>query len=152
MRSLCAIFILSAVAASAGAAPAFQVEIAINEPSVKTDFYKKMGEFFVDTHVTNISDSTQSITVWTQPGWSWVSDTPSITPGTEALKNVPSFVTLKPGQDYKSGAEMFADLHAKRPVTFRLGFVPNTKLPASGIPGREKDKDIIWSNPVTLTQ
>ena len=67
----------------------FKIEVSVNQDSLKTEMYSKWGEFFVDTKIKNISDAEQEIEVWTQKGWSWVSDNPDVVPGTEALQNVP---------------------------------------------------------------
>ena len=144
------LFTLFLVIGPVYANPLFKVEIAINESSVKSDFHRKTGQFMVNTTVTNISQNPQIITEWTQAGWSWVSDNSAVTPGIEALKNAPYRITLKPGEAHKSGAEMWADMKAKRPITFRLKYVPNVNSPASTSVGWKKDA--VWSNRVTLSE
>jgi hypothetical protein len=130
----------------------FKVEIFVDKASLKGDFYKSHGGYFVDTKVTNIGDSDQKITIWTQYGWSWLSDNPVLNPGIEALKNFPTTRVLKPGQDYSAKVEIWSDPGKKSgAVTFRLGFVPNTELPASS--RKELDPKWggpFWSNQVTL--
>src|SRR6266566_4840575 len=107
-----------------GASPSFAVEISIDQASLKTAFYRETGTFYVDTKIKNISATNREIIVWTQYGWSWMSDSPGISPGIEALANYPSSITLKPGQEYHRAIEAHADPHRIGPVTFRLGFAP----------------------------
>ena len=130
----------------------FKVEISINDNSLKTDFYKKVGLFYIDTKITNISATDQAIIVWTQQGWSWISDNLEVTPGIEAAQNVLTRVTLKPNEKYKGRVEMFSNSQKTRPVAFRLGFFPQATRPISGQPGMEKSEGIIWSNTVRLAQ
>lgn len=49
---------------SKGPESPFKVTISINEDSLNTDFYKKVGRFYVYTKVKNISNKDQEITVW----------------------------------------------------------------------------------------
>jgi hypothetical protein len=64
----------------------------------------------------------------------------------EALQNIPVIGTLKPGETYKTRIEMASDPKGKRPITFRLGFIPNVKRPVQDA----HDPTLIWSNLVTL--
>ncbi len=128
----------------------FKVEIAIHADSLNADFYKTQGVFFVNTTVRNISGSDQTITVWTQYGWSWLSSSPAIRPGIEASNNVPSQKTLHPGEAYTSMVEMTSDPSGKRPVIFRLGFYPNPTRPVSGMKNVDLSNAVSWSNEVTL--
>ncbi len=113
---------------------------------------RNASEFYLETKITNIGATEQEIVVWTQQGWSWMSDTAAVTPGIEALKNVPTRVTLKPNERYNGRVEMFSNSQKTRPVTFRSGFFPQAARPIFGQPGMEKSEGIIWSNPVKLTQ
>lgn len=126
----------------------YQIKIAIDRESLATEFYKSAGRFYVDATIRNISSTNQTITVWTNFGWSWVSDQPDIGPGTEALQNFPRQIVLKPRQAYRAPIEMISERHSKIPVTFRLGFVPDASRPASM--NRQDYKDVAWSNFVTL--
>ena len=131
----------------------FKVDIAINEDSLTTDFYKKVGRFYIETKITNISTTDQEMIVWTQQGWSWTSDNAEVTPGKSALNNFPTHITLKPNEEYTGRVEMFSDPKKTRPVTFRLGFFPKAgPRPISAWTDREKSEGFIWSNPVRLTQ
>jgi hypothetical protein len=133
---------------------AFKVEISVNQDSLKTETYKKWGEFFVDTKIKNISDAEQEIVVWTQQGWSWVSNNPNVAPGTEAAKNIPAKIDLKPGEEYAGAVELFCDPNKDRPLTFRLGFTPKAELPVSEQSGfgSAQAKVILWSNAVALAE
>lgn len=127
------------------AAPAaISAHISIKTDSLKTKLFTEAGT------LRNISNKKISIIVWTQYGWSWVSDNPAVSPGIEALNNFPRTVTLGPGQEYRADVEMHADMRIHKPVRFHLGFVPNADRPVSLIPGIKKHKDVIWSNPVIL--
>lgn len=126
----------------------FKISISIDRRSLTTDFYRSTGRFYVDTKIRNISSMDQTITVWTNFGWSWVSDQPDISPGIEALKNYPRLVTLKPRQEYQSRIEMISARHSRKPITFRLGLVPDALKPVSA--NRQDYKDVTWSNPVVF--
>lgn len=132
----------------------FKIEVSVNQDSLKTEMYSKWGEFFVDTKIKNISDAEQEIEVWTQKGWSWVSDNPDVVPGTEALQNVPAKIALKPGQEYAGAVEMFCDPNKERPLTFRMGFTPQADRPVSGQAGfGSAEANVIWwSNAAALTE
>jgi hypothetical protein len=120
----------------------------INQVSLNTSFYKQHGRFYADVSVRNVSGLPQKITVWTNPSWSWVTDSKKVTTSQEAAQNVPSIVMLKPGEIYKSSIEMTTNPNGKRPITFRLGFIPNAKRPAQNT----QDPKLIWSNLVMLAQ
>jgi hypothetical protein len=126
----------------------FKVEIALDKASLEGEFYKSQGGFYLDTKVTNISYQEQEIVAWTQYGWSWISSSPQISPGIEALNNVKAQVILKPGQTYDRKVEMFSSSH--RLQTFRLGFAAKVEVPVSGQSNGSKGERIFWSNPVTL--
>ncbi len=132
----------------------FKIEISVNQDSLKSDLYKKWGEFLVATKIRNISDADQEIVVWTQQGWSWISDNPNIVPGTEAAQNADTKIELKPGQEYAGAVELFCDPNKDRPLTFRLGFTPKAELPVSDQPGfgSAQAKLILWSNAVALAE
>ncbi len=126
------------------------ISIGFIAQSLSSPDYTSRGVFFVNTSVKNESDSDQKITVWTQAGWSWLSDNPHVMPGIEALKNAPATITIKPHTSYDSAAEIFIDKSTKLPITFRLGFYPNASVPVSGMIVKPPANQIIWSNPVTL--
>jgi hypothetical protein len=132
----------------------FKVEISVNEDSLKTDMYKKWGEFLVATKIKNISAVEQEIVVWTHQGWSWVSDNPDVVPGTEAAQNVPAKIALKPGEEYAGAVELVCDPNKNKPLTFRLGFTPKAETPVSDEAGfaSAQNKVILWSNAVALTE
>jgi len=140
--------------AAKGGEGVFKIEISVKEDSLKTDRYKKWGEFMVEMKIKNISDAEQEIVVWTQQGWSWVSDNPDVLPGTEADKNIPAKIDLKPGEEFEGALELFCDPNKSRPLTFRLGFAPKSESPGtdqSGF-GAEQAKVILWSNAVALRE
>jgi hypothetical protein len=128
----------------------FKVGIAIDADSLNAAAYKTRGVFFVKTTIKNISSSDRIITVWTQHGWSWLSSSPDVTPGIEALQNISSRGTLHPGEAYESSVEMWIDPRGKRRVTFRLGFYPDATRPVSKMKGADLSKAVSWSNEVTL--
>jgi hypothetical protein len=130
----------------------FKVEISISKDSLKADFYKKIGAFFVDTKIKNLSNRNQDIIIWTQQGWSWISDNPDVFPGTEALQNIPVHITLKPDEEYIGRVETFTNHRKAKSITFRLGFFPKAERPVSGQPDMQKSNEIIWSNSVELSQ
>lgn len=132
--------------------PACAVEISIDQNSLKSTFYNKTGRFYIDANVKNISNTNQEIIVWTQYGWSWISDRSDISPGIEAKKNSPKSIILKPGQEYISGIEMHSDPRRTGSLTFRLGFYPRAAFPVSTNMDKVKREDIIWSNPVVLAR
>ncbi len=129
---------------------AFRVQISIDADSLNAAPYKKRGVFFVKTTITDTSSSDRKITVWTQHGWSWLSSSPDVSPGIEALQNISSRGTLHPGEAYESSVEMWIDPRGKRPVTFRLGFYPDATRPVSKMKGADLSKAVSWSNEVTL--
>jgi hypothetical protein len=120
----------------------------INQASLNTSFYRQNGRFYADVSVKNVSVLPQKITVWTNPSWSWVTDSKKVATSQEAGQNIFSIVTLKPGEIYKSRIELATDPNGKGPITFRLGFIPNAKRPVQNA----QDTKLIWSNPVVLAQ
>ncbi len=128
----------------------FEVEARIKESSLDGDTYKQAGRFYVNTAVRNTSSKAQRIVVWVQQGWSWVTDSPDVTPGTEAMDNYPSNITLKPGQEYDGIVEMIAGKGKKPPFTFRMGFFAKAGDPVSNHPEIAGSRAIIWSAPLTL--
>lgn len=128
----------------------FRVQVSIDADSLNAAPYKIRGVFFVKYTITNISVDDQNITVWTQHGWSWLSSSPEVSPGIEALQNISSRGTLHPREIYQSSVEMWTDPRGKRPVTFRLGFYPDATRPVSTMKGTDLGKAVSWSNEVTL--
>jgi hypothetical protein len=128
----------------------FTVRIAIDADSLNAASYKTHGVFFVKYTIRNISSIDRKITVWTQHGWSWLSSSPDVGPGIEALQNISSRGTLHPGAAYESSVEICVDPRGKRPVTFRLGFYPDATRPVSKMKSADLGKAVSWSNNVTL--
>ncbi len=125
----------------------FDVEIKLMP--VSTAYAGRNRYFFVDTFVTNITDKDQDVTVWTQTGWSWLSNNPNFSPGIEALKNSPKKITLKPGQNLHRQVEIWTGEHLKNASNnkFKLGFVASATRPVSGIadPKDLDPNDVYWS-------
>lgn len=151
--------ILAILVLRLGVAPAlavektdFKVQISIVRSSLRgTTAFRKYGGFFVDTTVVNTGTHDEHITVWTQYGWSWLSNNPDIHPGIEAAKNYSRKIVLMPGQTYSRWVEVWTSRKSDKPVTFRLGFVPNATLPVSGNTKRiDGWGGVYWSNSVTL--
>lgn len=128
--------------------PAFRIEISVVAGSVQCTRAAGCG-FMAHTVVQNNSANAVAITVWTQSGWSWVSDSAGIVPDISAAKNIPTTIHLKPGERYPSTVRLWCSMQAT-PPTFRLGFVPDAERPASGIPGIETSKDVAWSHPIDI--
>jgi hypothetical protein len=150
-RILLVLFLMFFASASSWCeAMPFQVAIAIDADSLNAASYKTRGVFFVKTTIKNISSSDQTITVWTQHGWSWLSSSPDVSPGIDALQNISSRRTLHPGEAYESSVEMWIDPRGKRPVTFRMGFYADATRPVSGMTDEGISKTVSWSNEVTL--
>lgn len=107
---------------------AFSVHISIIKKSLNEEYYRKTSTFWIEAVIKNISHQREIITIWTQSGWSWISDNGNIIPATEALQNVSTKITLKPGELYNTKVDLHSIPHKKKPIIFRLGFVPNTKV------------------------
>lgn len=142
--------LLTSAWTTAHATDGLSVHIAVRQASCKSEAYQHTGGIWVQTKVSNNGTRSRAITEWSQAGWSWVSDNPAVTPDISAAQNFPITVRLTPGWAYRSRVLVHCDQRSRRPLRFRLGFVPRARRPASGIPGIRKTRDIIWSNPVTL--
>ncbi len=136
--------------AAYSAKPKFAVKIRL-EP-ISTEVRLPGNCLFIDTFVTNTSTQNEEIIVWTQSGWSWLSSNPSFMPGTEALKNSPAKITLKPGQQINRKVEIWVDANISN-NRFKLGFVPVTTRPVSEIRNTKElnPHDIYWSNSLTYS-
>jgi hypothetical protein len=124
----------------------FVASAEVNQNSLSADVYKREGRFYADVTVKNVSPSSQIITVWTNAGWSWVTDSKGVVTSQEAAQNFAFPVRLKPGEVYNGRLEMAADPTDTRPITFRLGFISNANRPTMD----DQDPALIWSNPVSL--
>ena len=132
---------------SSDVASPFKVEIAIKADSLRNDLYHQHGMFQRDAK-SHTGDADQTVVVWTQSGWSWLSDNPAIFPEIAAPQNVTFRVNLKPCRGAQEACGDGLDLHKSTPVTFRLGFYPKAELPISGQPnlaGTHHD-EITWNN------
>jgi hypothetical protein len=127
----------------------FTVHASIVRESLNSSDYQKRGMFWAETTVTNVSGTDQKLVVWTQYGWSWLSNNEAVQPGIEALKNVAAVSVLRPGQKYVARVELFAKLRSRRPLTFRLGFYPTPERPISGIQNAAKQV-YSWSGDIVL--
>lgn len=127
------------------------VQVAIDKASSQRMSYANQGLFFVKARVSNTGADDANIVTWTQSGWSWVSDNPAVVPNIAALQNASTATTLKPGDVYTYEVDLLCSSQTEGPITFRLGFVPDAKLPVSTtVPGIAKSNRVIWSNAVTL--
>jgi hypothetical protein len=126
----------------------FATTAKIDQASLKSNFFKQASRFYVEVTVRNTSTVPKTITVWLNPGWSWVTDSKDVGTSQEALMNSPRNTTLQPGEIYKSSIEMWATPKTRRPITFRLGFLPKTQRPVQDA----QDPALFWSNPITLTE
>jgi hypothetical protein len=140
--------LIALVSGSTAQSADFVTTAKIDQASLKTDFYKQGRRFYTDVTVKNISATPKAVTVWTNPAWSWVTNSKDVMTSQEALQNVPSSITLKPGEIYRGSLEMFADPKGKRPITFRLGFIPDAGSPVQDA----QNPALIWSNSVVLAQ
>ena len=130
----------------------FAVELSIVTASLHKELFSRNGGFLVDAKITNISGEDQTITQWSQPGWSWLSDNPVISPDISALQNFPSTLVLKSSEVYRTRVWLYFYPRSQGPVSFRLGFFPRAKFPVSGRPNEVPRDQVSWSNAVTLTQ
>lgn len=87
-------------------ASAFVSTAEINQASLNATLYKTIGRFYAHVRVKNKGDLPESLTIWTDPGWSWIADSYSVVVDQEAQENSPSQVTLKPGQVYEGNLEL----------------------------------------------
>ena len=130
--------------------PLLRAVISIHARSLHCTTDGKWCSFVAKTIVQNMGAAATAITVWAQPGWSWASDAADIYPDISAAQNVPSSVVLEPGETYSSRVDLACRRWESSPAVFKLGFLPNTKRPASGIPGIKTSKEIVWSNSVEV--
>jgi hypothetical protein len=128
----------------------FSIQISIVKDSLQTEMFRRNGYFVIYADITNVSGENQTIIVWTQPGWSWLSDSPVIDPDTDALKNYPTTHVLQPGEVYSERVGLFLSPRIQKPVTFRLAFFARAELPISDRPDAIPEDQISWSNAVTL--
>jgi hypothetical protein len=129
---------------------AFSIQLSVVKDSLQEERFRRDGYFVIYADITNVSGEKQTIIVWTQPGWSWLSDSPVIDPDTAALKNYPTTHVLQPGQVYSERVGLFLSPHIQKPVTFRLGFFARAELPISDRPDAIPKDQLSWSNAVTL--
>jgi hypothetical protein len=141
---LLALFAL--VSGSTAQTTSFATTAEIDHASLKTNLYEKGGRFHAKVTVKNISDTPKVITVWGNPGWSWVTDSTYVFTSQEALENCRTRITLNPGEIYRSSIEMATTPKGKRPVTFRLGYIPDAEIPLQDT----RDPAITWSNSMSL--
>ena len=128
--------------------PDFETTAKVDQASLNTRFYQQDWRFYVEVTVKNTSATPKTITVWLKPAWSWVTDSKDVGTSQEALKNYPTNISLQPGEVRKEYLEMWADPKARRPIAFRLGFIPNAKRPMQDA----HDPTLSWSNPVSLAK
>jgi len=161
MKAVFVLFLVACVAplapsvekSSSDVASPFKVEIAIKADSLRNDLYHQHGLFQVDAK-SHTGEADQTVVVWTQSGWSWLSDNPAIFPEIAAQQNVTFRVNLKPAEVHREPVEMGFGLRKSTPVTFRLGFCPKAESPISGQPnlaGTHHD-EITWSNVGTINR
>src|ERR1017187_5861467 len=119
------IALLTVAPGSNAQTPDFETTAKIDQASLNTRFYQQVCRFYVEVTVKNTSTTPKTITVWLNQAWSWVTDRKDVETSQEALKNYPTNITLQPGEVRKEYLEMWADPKARRPIAFRLGFLPN---------------------------
>lgn len=129
----------------------FAIEVSIVRDSLHKELFRRDGSFLVDAKITNVSGEKQTITIWTQAGWSWLSDSPVIHPDTNANQNVSGTRVLQPGEVYSERVGILFYPRSRKSVTFRLGFFSSATLPISGRPDALPRDQLSWSNAVTLT-
>jgi len=127
----------------------FTVHAWIVRGSLDSTDYQKRGMFWAETTVTNVSGINQKIVVWSQYGWSWLSNNEAVQPGIEAAQNIATRSVLRPGQKYVAKVELFANPRFRRPLTFRLGFYPTPERPISGMKSAT-NQIVSWSDDVVL--
>lgn len=129
----------------------FTVQLSIVTASLHKEMFRRNGGFLVYAKITNVSGKNQTITLWSQPGWSWLSDNPVIHPDISAKQNVSWTRVLEPGEAYGERVGVTFYPRAQTSTTFRLAFFPRAKLPISGRPNEIPRDQLSWSNAVTLT-
>lgn len=127
----------------------FTVRASIVPDSLDSSDYQKRGMFWAETTVTNVSGINQEVVVWTQYGWSWLSNNEAVQPGIEATQNIATRSVLRPGQKYVARLELFASPRSRRPLTFRLGFYPTPERPIAGLKSAI-NQGVFWSEDVVL--
>jgi hypothetical protein len=125
----------------------FEITAKIDQASLSDDFYRKIGTFVVEVTIKNVSSTVQTISIWTNPDWSWVTDSKDVITNQAASKNFPTSITLKPLEIYRGDVRLGIS-KGKRPITFRLGFIPNATVPVHDA----RDTALVWSNSVDLTE
>lgn len=128
--------------------PDFVTTAKVDQASLNTKIYKQTWRFFAEVTVKNTSTTPKTISVWLNQAWPWVTDSEDVWTSQEAEQNYPRSITLQPGEVRKEYLEMWADPKARRPIAFRLGFIPNFRRPVQDA----QDPTLIWSNPVTLAR
>ena len=128
----------------------FSIELSIEKDSLQKELFHRLGDFVVDAKITNISGRQQAIVIWTQPGWSWLSDNSVINPDTTATKNYPVRHVLRPGEVYSERLGLVLYPRTQTPTTFRLGFFATPEFPISDNPNAIPQDQVSWSNAVTL--
>lgn len=144
--AICVITASASPVNASARASSLRVAISIRPASLHCTADSGWCSFVANTLVQNTGVATTVITVWTQPGWSWVSDDAGITPDIDALKNAPSRIELEPGEKYSSLVDLGCLRRQSIQHVFKLGFLPNAERPASGLPGIKISRKIAWSN------
>lgn len=148
--AVCVATTIPSPTSAAAGVPLLRAVISIHAPSLHCTPDGKWCSFVANTIVQNMGAAATTITVWTQPGWSWVSDDADIYPDISALKSAPSSIVLAPGEKYASRVDLACQRRQSSPHVFKLGFLPNAERPASGIPGIKANRGIAWSNSVDV--
>jgi hypothetical protein len=143
---LLALFAL--VSGSTAQTASFATTAEIDQASLKTNFYEKDGRFYAKVTVRNISGTPKVITVWGNPGWSWVTDSMHVVRGQEALQNSRTNIRLNPGEIYRSSIEMATNRKGKRPIIFRLRYISDAERPLQDA----RDPAVIWTKSTSLAQ
>lgn len=147
--ALLVVFALASVTSLGQTAHEQKNPIAVELSILMASLHKGNGGLLVQAHITNISQENQTIIVWTQTGWSWLSDNPLIHPATDAKQNVPWKQLLKPGEVFTENVILYLYPRSPMPVTFRLGFFRAAQFPISDQPNSIPRDQIVWSNAVT---
>jgi hypothetical protein len=147
---VCAVALLAVLHGRESRAADFVTTASIDFRSLGTEFFEATGRFYADVTVRNVSAKPQVITVWTNPSWSWITDSKDVVTSQEAAKNFPTRVVLKPHEIYKTGIEMATDPRSskRKRTIFRLGFLPNVDRPVIDA----KEPALIWTNALTLSR
>lgn len=138
---------------------AFAIHAYFTNYSSKNDRWNNINHIFVvDVDVKNIGTMDAQIVYWVVGQSSWVTDNDNLIPAHYVQQDERDQLSLRPGEVYHWKVRI-KDLRAGisgSPVTFRLGFLPNSEQPLASMPISSFSVEeitrrggITWSNEIT---